>query len=56
MPMLIPLFPRVRGYYTQALGSYVYNNDISQLILDNDGRNEENKLTKEEIIKIHTLL
>ena len=29
MPVLTPLIPRVRGYYTHALGSMVYKNDVS---------------------------
>ena len=31
LPVLIPLVPRVRSYYTQALGSAVFKNDVSFL-------------------------
>ena len=34
MPVMIPLIPRVQGYYTQALGSKVLHNDVSTLIAD----------------------
>ena len=53
IPVITPLVPRVVGYYTQAMGSYVFNNDTSYLKLSSDERNEEeNKLTDEEINEI----
>lgn len=52
MPVMIPLIPRVQGYYTQALGSKVYHNDVSTLIEDQERRRDEEKLTEEEILKI----
>lgn len=52
MPVMIPLIPRVQGYYTQALGSKVFNNDISTLIEDQDRRNDDEKLSKEEMYQI----
>ena len=52
MPVLIPLIPRVRGYYTQALGSKVFENDVSTLIEDNMNRSIENKLSNQEILEI----
>ena len=52
MPVMIPLIPRVKGYYTQALGSKVLHNDVSTLIEDQDRRREEDKLSEEEIRKI----
>lgn len=52
MPVMIPLIPRVQGYYTQALGSRILHNDISSLIIDQNRRKEEDKLTEEEIQQI----
>lgn len=52
MPVMIPLIPRVQGYYTQALGSKVLHNDVSTLIEDQDRRREEDKLSEEEIRQI----
>ena len=52
MPVMIPLIPRVQGYYTQALGSKVLHNDVSILIEDQDRRREEEKLSEEEIRQI----
>lgn len=49
MPVIIPLIPRVQGYYTQALGSKVLHNDISTLIADQERRSEEEKLSEQEI-------
>ncbi len=49
MPVLIPLIPRVRSYYTQTLGSMVYHNDVSILLEDQARGNEEEKLSKQEI-------
>lgn len=49
---MIPLIPRVQGYYTQALGSKVFNNDVSTLIEDQDRREEEDKLSTAEISQI----
>ncbi len=52
MPVLIPLFPRIQGYYTQALGSRVFNNDISGLVEDQVRRDPENRLTATEIVGV----
>lgn len=52
MPVLTPLFPRVEGYYTQALGSQVLHNDVSTLIADQERRKPEDRLSLEEISKI----
>lgn len=52
MPVLTPLFPRVAGYYTHALGSKVYHNDVSSLIEDQKNRTNKEKLTMDEIEKI----
>lgn len=52
MPVLIPLFPRVKGYYTQALGSKVYNNDFSGLIERQEKLKPEERLSLEEMEQI----
>lgn len=52
MPVLTPLIPRVRGYYTQSLGSRIFKNDISFLIKDNNGRASKDKLSETEINNI----
>lgn len=52
MPVMIPLIPRVQGYYTQGLTSKVFHNDVSTLIEDQDRRKEEDKLSTEEIHQI----
>lgn len=52
MPVMIPLIPRVQGYYTQALGSRVLHNDISTLIDDQNRRSDDEKLSEEEIHQI----
>lgn len=52
MPVMIPLIPRVQGYYTQALGSKVLHNDVSTLIEDQNRREEEDKLSDLEIHRI----
>lgn len=52
MPVMIPLIPRVVGYYTQALGSRVLHNDVSLLIEDQDRRSNDEKLSEEEIYQI----
>lgn len=52
MPVMIPLIPRIRGYYTQAFGSYIYNNDVSYLIEDQAKRKQEDRLTEEEIKEV----
>lgn len=49
MPVLIPLIPRVQGYYTQALGSMVFHNDVSFLVFDQDRRSDDEKLSSDEI-------
>jgi len=36
IPVIIPLIPRVQGYYTQALGSNIFHNDLSSLTLIED--------------------
>lgn len=51
-PVLTPLIPRVRGYYTHELSSMVYHNDVSYLIEDNKEREGSIKLSNEEIRKI----
>ena len=51
MPVMIPLIPRVVGYYTQALGSRVLHNDVSLLIEDQDRRSNDEKLSEEAIRK-----
>ena len=55
MPVMIPLIPRVQGYYTQALGSKVFENDVSTLIADNNDRPIEKKLSEQEIKKEKTI-
>lgn len=52
MPVMIPLIPRVQGYYTQALGSNIVHNDISTLIEDQNRREESEKLTESEMEEI----
>ena len=52
MPVMIPLIPRVQGYYTQALGSRVFHNDVSSLVEDQNRRPDDAKLSEEEIIRI----
>ena len=52
MPVLTPLFPRVRGFYTHYLTSKVYNNDVSDLIKINEEWKDYGYLSKEEIIII----
>ena len=52
IPVLTPLIPRVRGYYTQALGSMVYKNDASYLEEDNSTREGDTIITPEEINQI----
>ena len=52
MPVLTPLIPRVQGYYTQALGSKVFENDVSTLIADNNDRPIEKRLSEQEIKQI----
>lgn len=52
MPVMIPLIPRVEGYYTQALGSKVLHNDVSGLIEDQARRNANDRLSNEEIMQI----
>lgn len=52
MPVLTPLIPRVQGYYTQALGSKVFENDVSTLIEDNKDRPIEKQLSEQEIKQI----
>ena len=49
MPILTPLFPRIRGFYTHNLGSKIYNNDISYLRKLNREPSIYEKLTEEEI-------
>lgn len=52
MPVLTPLIPRIDGYYTQAMGSMVYGNDISYLIERNNERSLERKLSDTELVQI----
>ena len=52
MPVLTPIIPRVRGYYTHALGSKVFNNDVSTLIEDNNQRAIEHQISDTEIKQI----
>ena len=52
IPVVTPLIPRVRGYYTQALGSMVYKNDVSYLEEDNSKREGDTIITPEEIKQI----
>lgn len=52
MPVIVPLIPRIQGFYTQALGSKVFNSDISTLIADQDRRSEDEKLSEEELKEI----
>ena len=49
MPVMIPLIPRMQGYYTQALGSKVWHNDVSGLIANQERRRPENVLSFAEI-------
>lgn len=48
MPVMIPLIPRIVGYYTQALGRQVFKNDITGLIEDNAKRSVQWKLFEGE--------
>ena len=52
MPVMIPLIPRVQGYYTQALGSKVFHNDISTLKEDQGRRDVSERLSEEEMSQI----
>ena len=52
MPVLTPLIPRIDGYYTQAMGSMVYGNDISNLIARNNERALERRLSDAELVQI----
>lgn len=52
MPVLTPLIPRVRGYYTQSLGSRIFKNDLAFLIKDNNERASKDKLSETEINNI----
>ncbi len=52
MPVLIPLIPRIRGYYTQSLRRQVFKNDISALIEENAKRSDELKISTSEIKQI----
>ena len=52
MPIITPLIPRVVGYYAQALGSSIRNNDLSGLISDQINRNEKDQLSPSEIEQI----
>ena len=52
MPVMIPLIPRVQWYYTQALGSKIFHNDISGLINDQSNRQDNDKLSKNELLQI----
>ncbi|MDE5539848.1 MAG: hypothetical protein K2J20_05125 [Bacilli bacterium] len=52
MPVMIPLIPRIEGYYTQSLRRKVFLSDISGLIEDNTKRNDERKISEEEIKQI----
>ncbi len=49
MPVMIPLIPRVQGYDAQSLGSKVCHSDVSTLIASQERRNEEEKLSEQEI-------
>ncbi len=49
MPVLIPIIPRIQGYYTQGLGSRVFHNDVSYLIADQERRADDEKLSEQEI-------
>lgn len=52
MPVMTPLIPRVQYYYTQALGSRVYKNDISHLRNVQMRKDEEDRLSEEELMRI----
>lgn len=52
IPVLTPLIPRIDGYYTQAMGSMVYGNDISNLIARNNERSLERRLSDAELVQI----
>lgn len=52
MPLLTPLFPRIRGFYTHSLGNKVYNNDTSYLEELNSIPSQYEKLSEEEIALI----
>lgn len=52
MPVMIPLIPRVQWYYTQALGSKIFHNEISGLINDQSNRQDNDKLSKNELLQI----
>ena len=52
MPIIVPLFSRVRGYYTHSLNSFVFNNDISNLRSMNSRLDEKDQLSEEEILEI----
>lgn len=52
MPVITPIIPRIYGYYTHALGSMVFNNDVSVLREYNNRRPKDAKLTEEQIIEV----
>lgn len=52
MPVLIPIIPRVIGYYTQSLSRAVFKNDTSALIADNTKRSDKRKISSSEIDQI----
>ena len=49
MPLLTPLFPRIRGFYTHSLGSKVYNNNLSYLKEVNSTPSQYKQLSNEEL-------
>ena len=52
LPVLIPLVPRIQGYYTQAFGSQIYHNDPTPLINDQERRKDEETLSPVEIEEV----
>lgn len=55
IPSLTPIFPRIRGYYTQALGSDVFKNNLTNLLNDNSRKINNESLTEEEINELKTI-
>ena len=52
MPVMIPLIPRIQGYYTQSLRRMPFLNDVSDLISENKKRIPEDQLSMDEIYQI----
>ena len=52
MPVLTPLIPRIKAFNTHSLSSMVYNDDISYLKEFNASREDDNKLSVEQLLEV----